>query len=233
MIITNPAHKHSKVDCDQCSTKNKSVFCDLSDEAYALLETEKVTNIYKRGQYIFYSGNSPSGLYCVNSGIVKLESTGPQGQGHLLRVAKAGDVLGYRSLFADDCYEASAVVQEEAQICFVPKQILMSLIEKFPALSLRLLQRISKELRESEQRFCDQSDKNAKSRVAEAVLFFKEKYSEHTWTRREIAEWAGTTPETVMRTLAEFEDEGLIEQKGRQIIVKNRKSLFEKAELAL
>jgi CRP-like cAMP-binding protein len=74
-------------------------------------------------------------------------------------------------------------------------------------------------------------DKAAPERIAEAVLFLKENFADQSWTRKDIAEWAGTTPETVMRTLADFEEEGLIAQIGRKIEVRNKRALLDRANL--
>ena len=220
-------------DCELCGARKKNVFCDLPPEGVKLLDQSKVVNYYKRGQTVFYSGNFPAGLYCVNGGVVKLEAPSENGNGHILRVAQAGDMLGYRSLFADESYQASAVVQEDATICLIPKSAVMQLVEKYPDIALQFLARISRELRQAEDRFRSSVDKAAPERIAEALLFLKENFADQAWTRKDIAEWAGTTPETVMRTLADFEEESLIAQKGRRIEIKDRKALLERANLKL
>ena len=222
-----------KLECKNCNSRKGNIFCDLPDKALELLDQSKVTNNYKRGQFIFYAGNSPAGLYCINSGVVKLENEGPNGNGHILRVVQGGSVLGYRSLFADEPYEAAAVVHEDATVCLIPKPAILSLLATYPEVGLKLLSVVSKELRAAEGRLCSQSDKNAAERVAEAVLFLREKFPSQNWTRKEIAEWAGTTPETVIRTLADFETRGLIEQKGRKINVLNKSALTKEANLIL
>ena len=219
-------------DCKNCGSRSQNVFCDLPDEALNLLDQFKVINHYKRGHFVFYSGNSPSGLYCVNSGVIRLESAGPTGNNHILRVVKAGGILGYRSLFAEEAYEATAVVHEDADICMIPKHALNELIQKFPDVGAKFLAHIAKELRTAESRLCGLTDKNAAERIAEAMLFLKENFAAQTWTRKEIAEWAGTTPETVMRTLSDFESEGWIALKGRKIEVLKRDELLRAANLA-
>jgi len=218
--------------CDTCETRSESIFCSLPPDALEIINKSKILNHYRRGQYVFYSGNMPPGLYCVSSGVIKLEVEGPTGNGHILRVVQGGGVLGYRSLFAEESYEASAVVQDDAVICLIPKSAVLELVERHPNVAMKLLSQVSKELRSAEARFCAQTDKNASERIAEALLFLKDKFAEQTWTRKEISEWAGTTPETVMRSLAEFEDEGLIEQKGRKITIVKKSTLMERANLS-
>jgi len=209
-----------------------NIFCSLPDAAVELIERHKVLNFFKRGQCIFYAGNFPSGLYCVNSGVIRLETISGSGSNHILQVVQQGGILGYRSLFADEAYEATAVVHEDASVGHIPKASVLELISRYPEVGLKFLSWMSQELRLSEDRMCGLADKNAAERIAEAVLFLKEHYNNQTWTRKEIAEWAGTSPETVMRTLADFASEEILELKGRKINILKRDALFARANLA-
>ena len=219
-------------DCKNCGSRKTNVFCSLPDAALELLNKSKVLNHFKKGQYIFYAGNFPSGLYCVNSGVIKLESAGSSGNNHILRVIQSGGILGYRSLFAEEAYDATAVVHEDAEICHIPKTALSELLSKYPEVGLKFLAHVSKELKSAENRLCALTDKNAAERIAEAVLFLKNNFASQNWTRKEIAEWAGTTPETVMRALADFESDGIVELKGRKINILKKDTLMERADLA-
>src|SRR4051812_45324262 len=118
--------------CENCDTRELNVFCSLPKEGIEILDKSKVTNTFKRGQYIFYEGNYPSGLYCVSSGVIKLETSGATGNNHILRMVHAGDMLGYRSLFAEEPYRASALVHEEATICIIPKDAILRLVNAYP-----------------------------------------------------------------------------------------------------
>lgn len=219
-------------DCAHCESRKMNVFCDLSPEALEIVNQNKVIQHYKKGQFIFHSGNFSKGIYCINSGIVKVEAESENGNGHILEVVQGGEFVGYRSLFAEEPYKASAIAHEDTTVCFIPKSALFEIIKKFPEVAIRMLSKVSKEFRTTQRRMCSQTDKSAYERVAEAVLFFKEKFNDQKWTRKEIAEWAGTTPETVMRTLANFESDGFIEQAGRQIKILDRKKLLEAANLS-
>jgi CRP-like cAMP-binding protein len=140
-----------------------------------------------------------------------------------------GGVLGYRSLFAEEPYHASAVAVKDCELCFIPKSDILDIFKKHPELTLKLLNHLSKDLRHAEEKWMDQMDKGAPERIAEAVLFLNEHFEQQSWTRREIAQWAGTTPETVIRTLAQFEKEGLIDQtEGRNIRIIKKEKLKER-----
>lgn len=214
--------------CATCGVRADNPICGMQD-TLPLIEQAKTTVRYKAGQVIFYAGNDPIGMFTISSGLVKLEVTSPTGTAHTLRLIGPGGVLGYRSLFAGESYHASAIAVEDCELCFLPKADLMNVFKNHPGTMLRLLEHLSKDLRFAEEKWLGQMDKGAPERIAEALLFLQENFTHQQWTRREIAQWAGTTPETVIRTLAAFEKEGLIDQKdGRSIRILSKEKLKER-----
>lgn len=193
----------------------------------------KVESDFKSNETIFRTGGTPLGLYSIQSGLVKLETISENGVAHTLRFIGPGGVLGYRSLFANEPYHATAVAVEKTRLCFIPKIRLMELFHKYPEVTLKLLCHLSKDLRNADSKWTNQIDKGAPERIAESVLFLTDHFDHDHWTRKEIAQWAGTTTETVIRTLAQFEKEGLIDQTGRQIRILNREKLKDKAKEVL
>ncbi len=197
-----------------------------------MVEKARVSCRFKAGQVIFYSGNDPLGIFTIQSGLVKLEVTSASGAAHTLRLVGPGGTLGYRSLFANEPYHASAVAVEDCELCFVPKAEIMNIFKNYPELAMKLLSHISKDLRLAEEKWMDQMDKGASERIAEALLFLQDHFAHQNWTRREIAQWAGTTPETVIRTLSQFEKDGLIDQTdGRSIRILSKDKLRDRAEI--
>lgn len=216
--------------CKNCETRFDSLLCS-SPDVLLMMEKARVTCRFKSGQVIFYSGNDPLGIFTIQKGLVKLEVTSPAGAAHTLRLIGPGGTLGYRSLFASEPYHASAVAVEDCELCFVPKAEIMSIFKTHPDLAMKLLSHISKDLRMAEEKWMGQMDKGASERIAEALLFLQEHFIHQSWTRREIAQWAGTTPETVIRTLSQFEKDGIIDQTdGRNIRILSKDKLRERAE---
>lgn len=207
----------SATDCEKCTTKEDSLLCS-SPEVLVEIEKARVTCRFKAGQFIFYAGNDPLGLYTIQEGLVKLETVSTTGTAHTLRLMGPGGTLGYRSLFANEAYHASAIAVKDCELCFISKADIMHVFQGHPELAMKLLSHLSKDLRSAEEKWMDQMDKGALERIAEALLFLDENFSQQHWTRKEIAQWAGTTPETVIRTLAQLEKEGLINQAGGRAI---------------
>lgn len=228
MAAKEPSPPNSS--CQTCEKRHENTFC-MNPDIMKEVEKARLTCHFKPGQYIFHAGNTPLGLFTISSGTVKIESVSPNGHTHTLRLMGAGANLGYRSLFANEPYQASAIAVDDCVLCFIPRSEAMIILQNHPEVMLRLLEKISKDLRLAEQKWINQMSKGVAGRVAEALLFLNRHFQSQTWTRRDIAEWAGTSPETVIRTLAQFEKEGLIDQKsGRSIKILKPEDLQDRTE---
>lgn len=215
--------------CGHCNHRSTNIICSTSPEIWQQLEKVKQKTTFKSQQILFYQGNLPLGLFTISTGLVKLETISEHGQAHTLRYLGPGSALGYRSLFANENYQASAIAVETSEVCFIPKNIVMDIFRNYPEVTLKLLEALSGDLKIAEEKWTSQMDKDASERIAEALIFLQENFTHQNWTRKEIAEWAGTTPETVIRTLAQFEKEGFIDQsQGRSIQLINKQKLIEK-----
>jgi CRP-like cAMP-binding protein len=228
------------IDCEHCQSKDKGIFCQLEHAALSEVDHNKVMNNYKKGQTIFFQGNPPFGLYCINSGKIKVSKLGNDGKESIIRIAGPGDVLGHRSLFSQENYTATATVIEDAAICFLDKKFIYKAVEKEPTIALNLIQKLSKEMGSAEARSAALSQKNVRERLAELFLMLKKTYGvqeENRWrldiklTREEMASMVGTANETVIRFISEFKEEGLIEQEGKTIYVIDEDRLLEFANL--
>src|SRR5438309_9470489 len=108
----NDCPKHSTTSCQFCDMKDESILCSFPD-AIEAIQKAKVSARFKAGQVIFYADNDPLGIFTIQSGLVKLEVTSPSGAAHTLRLMGPGAALGYRSLFANEPYHASAIAVED------------------------------------------------------------------------------------------------------------------------
>jgi CRP-like cAMP-binding protein len=91
---------------------------------------------------------------------------------------------------------------------------------------LKFLELLSEDVKRAENRLCSATDDDSAARVASTILFLDSHYTpDKPWTRKEIADWAGTTPETVMRTLTHFEDQNWIRSEGKRIKITNPQKL--------
>lgn len=227
--------------CQSCPSKGTGIFCDLPNSSLDELSSHKVTNTYKKGQTLFVQGNHPFGIYCINSGNIKVTRVGSDGKESIVRVVTGGDVLGHRSLFTSDFYSATATALEDTKVCFIDKKYILKLIEEKPSVSLHLINKLSRDMGAAEGKLSSFHQKNVRERLAELLLILKESHGEKLangaiklniiLTREEMATMIGTANETLIRFMSEFKEEGLIEQDGKTIIILNEELMIEWANL--
>lgn len=203
----------------------------LPDSVACELDKVAVVKSYKKGTFLYHMGDTPKGLFFVFNGLVGLFNTTKNGKEHLFRIFGNDQCLGHRSLMAHESYHAGAKVLENAEIGFIDSDTTHRLLKENHEFSLKMMQKLAVELRRAELRLAASVDQQVAERVAEAMLYLKETYSDYKWTRNEIAHYCGSTGPTVIRTLANFEKQGFIEQLGRKISIIDHESLREFANL--
>jgi CRP/FNR family transcriptional regulator len=203
------------------------------------LSQTKSFNVYKKGQIIFFERNQPQGLFCIYSGKVKIHKLGHDGKDQILRLAKKSNVIGYRALLSNDCYHASATAIEDSVICFFPKATYQQQIISSPQIASELIKLLSSDLKSAEQKAMNLAQKHVHERIAETLLMLKDFFGTENdnitlntiITRENIANIAGTTTETAIRTLSDLQKKKLIELEGKKIKVVNLPGLIKIANL--
>jgi CRP-like cAMP-binding protein len=209
--------------CNDCFAFNP-VFRHLTKDEFNLLNFEKGCNHYKRGSIIYHERNRISGIYCVNKGIIKLVKTGMDGREKIIRFAKKGDIIGYRSILSQELACTTAKVIEDAVLCFIPASLFFDLVKGNNELSMEILKVSLRELGESNKFIIDIAQKSVRERLAEVLIILKdtfeldnENYLNVSLTREELANLVGTATESVIRLLSEFKADSFIELNGRKI----------------
>ncbi len=218
--------------CQKCSFESGSIFKHLTPAEQDTMNLEKDFRQYTRGDILYQEGNRISGFFCISSGIIKVFKTGFDGKEQIIRFAKKGDIIAYRSVLSNELACTSAKVIEDCQVCFLPSEILVSFIKTNPTYALELMKLACHELGEANSFITDIAQKTVRERLAEVLLFLvndfgldNEQYLNISLTREELANIVGTATESVIRLLSEFKSDKLVELNGRKIRILNMKGL--------
>lgn len=221
--------------CATCGSREPGILGCLPYKVLTELGINKISRSYQPGQVVFYEDHRPYGVYCLESGLVKLSKQNPDGKTYIVRIAKAGDLLGYRAFLTHESYAATAEVLETASICFIEREPFMKALAAAPEFILRLMEQLGTDLRTAESRALDLAYASVSERLAEMLLTLKDAYGEAVadgaihlkikLSREEMANFLGTTVETTVRTLTRFRENGLIDFDKKEIIIKDLKGL--------
>lgn len=218
--------------CNKCAFEINSIFKYLTKDEADELNYLKEFRVFKKGAVLYQEGNRISGFYCINKGIIKVFKTGPDGKEQIIRFAKPGDIIAYRSVLSNEPACTTAKVLEEAYTCFFPSDILSRLVKVNPNFALELVKLICEELGEANSYITDIAQKTVRERLAEVLLKLISDFGidennqlKITLTREELANIVGTATESVIRLLSEFKADRLVDLSGRKIIILNLKGL--------
>ncbi len=209
--------------CSECLNKNSSVFGLCTVNELDDLDSKKSGQALKKGEVLFQEGATPLGLYCLNSGKVVLIKKNTEGKEQIIRIANPGDPVGYRSLLAETSYSASAVVLEDAIVCFVPKDYFNDMLQRNPLVESKLMKILSLALGEAEARMASMALKPVRERLAEALLLLNRVYNPEnkciyfSVSRENLGNLVGTAKETAIRLLSEFKEEKILVTQGSKI----------------
>lgn len=221
-------------DCEACSLRANGHFCQLAAQPLKDLSAVRSTATYPAGAVLFIEKQDPRGLFILCAGEVKLSISSSAGKTLILRVAQAGELLGLLAVLSAKPYEVTAETLRPCQVAFVSREDFQHLMAKHPAIADACLKYLSSLYNGA----CEQLrtiglSASAPEKLARLLLEWcatGKKTREGTQvkvplTHEEIAEFIGTTRETVTRTLSDFKARNLVTIHGSNLTVANPAAL--------
>lgn len=229
------------ISCEECKSRSNSMLGVLYSHELSEISDTKSCTMYKKGQILFHEGTRPLGIYCINTGKVKVYKIGTDGKEQILRITKAGDMMGYKAMLAEEYYSMSAETLEDCTICFISKQNFLDTLKGSNDLNQRIMREICHEYGLMAEEVTHQAQKSVRERFALTLLKLKDTYGlegsaedgpvEINLTREDLANMVGTATETLIRLLNEFKEDGMLETNGRKIRILDAKQLVRTARL--
>ena len=217
-----------KKDKTTCNLTNCLLCSNTMEEWKPAIEANRKSLLFNKHQVIFEEGSPVEGMYFVTSGIVKVHKKWGQDKELIIRFAGPGDIFGHRGLGGESEYPVSATALTESNVCLINLPFFYSSLKIHPNFQQSLLMFFASELRESEKNMRDLAHMSVQGRVANALLKLEKKFGKDeegflrfTPSRQDIASFAGTTYETLFRTLTVFANDHLIQTRGKSIGILN------------
>jgi CRP/FNR family transcriptional regulator, polysaccharide utilization system transcription regulator len=206
-----------------------------SKEWQEYIAHHKQTIRIEKGELILQAGEKTKGIYIIDAGKVKITYKQFNGSHLLIRLAGEGDILGHRGFGGNWTYPISALSLEDTSLTLIPTDIFINVTKTNPDFSYHLMMFFAEELRKSEARIKHYPVRNL------VALALYENYNAYgfeanskklsfTLSRKDIASKAGTTYESVIRNLADLNQEKIIKIDGKAIHILNLTKLKSLAE---
>ena len=211
--------KHSKETIHSCVSL-VPIFNHLEKEQMGEIIDMVQSRFYKKGEILYHAGNPSDSLYIVNKGKIKIYRLSESGKEQLIRILHQGDFTGELALFNEMIHEAYAEAMLETQVCVINRADLQALLVRYPMISFKILAEFAARLEQSEKQTTNLATEKVEKRIA---LYLLECLGERKYlnqpqeiklpmSKKDLASYLGTTPETISRKLSDFEEIGYIEQ---------------------
>lgn len=165
---------------------------------------------YAKGETLFHEGRPSDSVWLTLEGRIHLLHHQAEGRVQANCVMTPGETFCCLPALDQGAYPATAVAATRARVLQIPSHRFHELLGQSRTLLQETLCVFGGRLRQVEARGCLVHDP-VERRVAQALLTLRKKFGDTIpLTRQEISELAGTTVETVIRTMGRFQEEGWV-----------------------
>ena len=221
--------KHSRDHVHSCVSL-VPIFNHLEKEQMDEISATAHTRQFKKGEFIYQPQEESNSLYIVHKGFVRIYRLTESGKEQLVRFLGPGDFTGEMALFRSSLHDSFAEATRDTSVCVITKDELQPLLAAYPAISLKILAEFSNRLEQSERQTTIVATEKVEIRLAMFLVELLEEGSNIAtlpMTKKDLASFLGTTPETISRKLGAMEDRGLIRHiSNREIAIMDADELL-------
>jgi CRP-like cAMP-binding protein len=200
--------------------KDAFIFSVLSDPEVSELAGAAALQHFQADEFIFFEGGNPDRLFILAEGQVKVIKHSPTGRDFTVAFFNPGEMFGEVAVFENKPYPASAQATGPATSVSIPKKDFLNFLARRPEVALRIIAVLGGRLRDSQSRLKDLAVERVDQRLASILQMLSAKFGPTLpFTRQELAEMAGTTTETAIRTIIQFKKMRIIETTRGKITI--------------
>lgn len=198
----------------------------------------------KENQIIFAEGQMPQGLYLLKTGAAKVIASRPVQRGRMTspefvsKIVAPGEFFGFKALLKGAPQAVTAKTLRPSEIQIFSKKAIDGILNGPSSIMKSLLLQMVRDLESFENNSQLHYLASVQERIAYQLVLLADKFGVSTsdgvsislkLSRNELAQLAGTINESLSRHLTELRDEGVIDLRGKDIVIKNRMALAERS----
>ena len=205
------------------------IFQTLSEAQLQELEKASKEVTLLPGEVVFREGEKARHVWLVKRGWVRLIKRNGFPRARTIFVLTPEEIFCGISAFDHAAYSASGIAASDTVLLQIPIETFDTLLEQSPDLARALLKVCCERIRHMAESCC-LSQAPVETRILHVLKQLQKDFgSILPFTHREIAEMAGTTVETSIRTLSRFKKMGCVRSsRGKIMLLKPKKGCPQK-----
>lgn len=213
------------------------IFSDLPSETLTMIEKIGTKKMYKKNDVVLMEEEAGTALFVIVKGKVKVARSSNDGREVILTILSESDFFGEMAILDGLTRSATVTAIEDSELFLIQRNDFLNLLREFPEISISLLQELTKRLRTADAKIKALSLKDAEGKVATVILQLADDIGkikrgkveiEKLPLQQDLANMAGTSRETISRTLHSFAKKGLIELDGSKLSILDYEKFKEK-----
>ncbi len=206
------------------------IFADLDQPTLEKIAGLGKTKSYEKDETILIEEDAGSALFVIIKGKVKVARQSSDGREVILTILSESDFFGEMAILDGLNRSATVVAIENSELFIIQRMDFINLLKEHPEISISLLQELTSRLRAADMKIKALSLKDAEGKVATVILQIADDVGkikhgiveiEKLPLQQDLANMAGTSRETISRTLHSFAKKGLIELDGSRLRILN------------
>jgi CRP-like cAMP-binding protein len=205
-------------DCRQCGIRDMVLFADLNEHDFSRIHAPIDDLEYAQGDALYAEAGAAQAIFTLRSGMVKLVRSTLDGRPRIVRVLRAGDVIGLEAL-AGARYDTDAVALTPVSVCRIPLNVIQKLASGSPRLHGQLMNKWQRALKDADDWLADMNFGTARKRVANLVLKMRSPSNPDMsvlFSREDMGAMLDLKLETVSREISRLVREELIKPLDKQ-----------------
>ena len=209
-------------------------FRALSDEEVERLAARVSVRHYGFREIIVAEDEPSAGLYYLRSGKARIYRAGVEGREQTLRLIAPGDTFGEVPVFDQGMNPSTVEAIEPSTVVVVPAHVFIALVEANPAVAMHLLRHFARRMRSFTELIQQISTQTVPSRLArylyqlareEGISTAEGVVVPRAITQQDLASLLGSVREVISRTLHTMAEDGIIEVRRGDILIRDIKGL--------
>ena len=202
------------------------IFSDLPEETIESISQVGIKKTFKKDTIILMEEDESGALFIIVTGKVKVTRTSNDGREVILNILSEADIFGEMALLDGLTRSATVTAIEDSELFIIQRNQFLEFLKEHPEISIALMQELSKRLRTADMQIKSLSLKDAEGKVATVIVQLANDHGrirqgaveiEKLPLQQDLANMAGTSRETISRTLHSFAKKGLIELEGSKL----------------
>lgn len=202
------------------------IFSDLPEETLQKIEQIGSRKSYQKNEVVLMEEDAGTALFVIVNGKVKVSRASNDGREVILTILAESDFFGEMAILDGLTRSATCTAIDDSELFLIQRNDFLNLLREYPEISIALLQELTSRLRVADMKIKALSLKDAEGKVATVVLQLADDIGkikqgkveiEKLPLQQDLANMAGTSRETISRTLHAFAKKGLIELEGSKL----------------